>query len=103
MEQLDLLKFYPDGYPRSKRVVTRAELATLLARLVQRKIVPLPLNIKHVRFADVDGDEWYFGATLVAAGTGLMRGFPDGTFRPHQTMTRGEFAITLARLLPETR
>lgn len=98
-----LLRYFPDGFYRGKRTVTRAELATFLARLLERKNTPLPLNIEHVRFADVDGDEWYFGAVLIAAGTGLMQGYPDHTFRPKQPVTRGEFAVALAKLLFDKR
>lgn len=96
-----MMKGYPDGYSRRRRTATRAEATTALARLVRRSKTPLSLNIERVRYADMDGGEWYFGSVLISAGTGLMQSYPDRTFRPHRTVTRGEFAVALARLLPE--
>jgi hypothetical protein len=98
--QSGLIEGLPGLYFGRKRTATRAEFATILARLLQRKNTPVKLDIEKIRFSDVDGDEWYFGAVLTAAGTGLMQGYPDGTFRPGRTITRGEMALILAKLLP---
>ena len=32
---------------------------------------------------------------------GLLRGYPDGSFRPDKPVTRAELAVVLGRLLPE--
>lgn len=104
LNKLGLTYGYTDGYYRGKRTVTRIEFAVLLSRLVERRKSAPEFDIEQVRFTDVNGDEWYFGATLITAGTGLMQGYADRTFRPHQPVTRGEFAVILARLfLPDRR
>ncbi|HZP80678.1 MAG TPA: S-layer homology domain-containing protein [Chthonomonadaceae bacterium] len=61
------------------------------------------MNLEHANFRDVAGSEWAFGAVLVAAGSGVMQGYPDRAFRRNQSVTRREFAVTLARLLEGTR
>ena len=57
------------------------------------------LDLGQASFRDVDGDEWWYGAALVAAGAGVMRGYPDRTFRGKQTVTQKELAVMIARLL----
>lgn len=79
--------------------ISRAELATMVARLVQRMENPPALNIEHVRFSDVDGTEWYFGSVLVAVGSGLLPEYANETFRAKQPVTRNEAVVILARLL----
>ena len=54
-----------------------------------------------VTFSDVQGHlaENYIYQT---AGVGLIHGYPDGTFRPDQTITRAEFVTILAQESGET-
>ncbi len=48
--------------------------------------------------ADIAGS-WARADIEHLLGRGLVRGYPDGTFRPHAPITRAEFAVLLARLL----
>lgn len=99
VEMRGILKGYPTGFYAGSKKLTRAELAHIVTRLAQRMPNPPALNLEKANFKDVAGDEWYFGPVLVAAGSGLMPGFADGTFRSKQPVTRNEFAVILARLL----
>lgn len=73
-------KFAPD------KTLTRAEFATILVRSLD-----LPTSVKHEgKFKDVKGGEWYSTYVEAAASKGLIKGFPDGTFRPNQTINRQE-------------
>ena len=96
-----LVKGYPDSYYRGRRSASRAEFAAMLTRLTQHRKSPANLDMKRAHFSDMQGDEWYFGPVLIAAGAGGMRGYPDRTFRPHRAVSRGEAAVALAKLLPE--
>jgi len=42
-------------------------------------------------FTDLNPSEWYTKPILVLLQNGVIEGFDDGTFRPHQEVTRAEF------------
>ncbi len=95
----ELVQAYPDGYFRGKRALTRGELATLAYRLFERlQNRPRP-DLARANFRDVAGSEWWFGAELVAVGSGVMSGYPDRTFRGAAPATREELAVVIGRLL----
>jgi hypothetical protein len=50
-------------------------------------------------FKDVPPDHWAAPAVKELAAKGIMKGFPDGTFRGNQPVTRYELAVTLARFM----
>ncbi len=76
----------------------RGELTTLKGRL---NIVPqTPLNPTGVpSFTDVKPSDWF--ARYLASGEkqGLIRGFPDGTFRPRTPISRIEATAIVVRAL----
>lgn len=82
------VSFEPD------RNITRAEFATLLQRtLGLRETNEEPI------FTDVKADDWYYGAVQAAARAGLVKGYPEGDFRPNVNITRQEMAVMVARAL----
>ena len=48
-------------------------------------------------FDDVATDTWYSDAVAWAAENGLVLGFGNGNFRPHDNITRQDLAVILAR------
>lgn len=48
-------------------------------------------------FKDTTLGEWYCPYLNTAYQEGWARGYPDKTFRPHQNVTRAEFAVMLSR------
>lgn len=75
--------------------VTRAQFATLLVKA---------LNIREQaatgeRFTDVAADAWYARTVETAAANGLLKGYPDGSFRPDAKITRQELAAMVANAL----
>ncbi|WP_069650538.1 S-layer homology domain-containing protein [Caloranaerobacter ferrireducens] len=89
---LGIINGYEDGTYRPDRVLTRAELA---------KVVIIALGLEDVAdfaesmtiFSDMDG-HWAKKYVNVAASKGIIKGYPDGTFRPDATVSYAE-AITL--------
>ena len=78
---------YPEGNFNPEATVTRAELGTAFVRIKK-----IEMTAEHP-FTDVD-DHWgveYIGASFAG---GLIVGYPDGTFRPDNPVTRAE-AVTL--------
>ena len=49
-------------------------------------------------FSDVKKEKWYTDYVIWAAEKGVVEGYPDGTFRPKNVLTREEFALLLYRL-----
>lgn len=47
-------------------------------------------------FPDVQGTNWFSNFVSFLAQRNVVSGYPDGTFRPHQNVTRAEFATMLA-------
>ena len=78
---------YPDSTFRADRNMTRAEVAQMFYALLLDKNVTITKP-----FSDVPDDAWYATAVKTLASLGMMDGYPDGTFRPDEPITRAEFA-----------
>jgi hypothetical protein len=84
---------YPDGTFGPERSVTRAEIATMFA-----KILKLNLDFPGTqKFSDVKEGEWYYEYVQAIARTGLFVGDGDGSFRPNDPISRGEMAVVFAK------
>lgn len=51
-------------------------------------------------FMDVPTDHWAYDAVNMLQKDGIVIGYPDGTFGGKRAMSRYEFAVAIARLLP---
>jgi hypothetical protein len=84
---------YADGTFRPQAVLTRGQMATLLANA-------LDLPAGEHGFTDVAGTTHEAGIAAVTTA-GIARGYADGTFRPQAVLTRGQMATLLANALVE--
>ena len=84
-----------NGYFRPNDAITRAELAAMLAQFADVKGA---VNT----FSDVSAKHWASDAIAVCAKLGWINGYPDGTFRPDQTVTRAEMMAMINRALERT-
>ncbi len=84
---------FGDGRFRAQSTVTRGHATVMLGRLFD--IAPSDLA---GMFSDVPADDH---ARVIAslAHIGVVTGFPDGTFRPDEQMTRGQAALLVTRLM----
>jgi hypothetical protein len=67
----------------------------LIATLVLATLTPAMAQ----PFADVPTNHWAYDAIAELAAKGLVEGFPDGTFKGKQSMTRYEMAMVIARII----
>lgn len=109
MEALGIIKGYEDGTFKPENTITRAEMAVIICKMVGISEATVAGNANVAsKFSDVKAGSWYAGYVNVAAGRGLISGFPDGTFRPDETLTmnhvltlcvnalgRGEYVATM--------
>ncbi len=49
-------------------------------------------------FSDVKPGSWYYDTVTAMAQEGILKGYPDGSFRPDQTISGAEFAAVAARV-----
>ncbi len=89
---------YEDGCVRPEADITRAEVATIFFRLLDDRVREENMTAENA-FADVDAGDWYNTAVSTMAAMGVVGGYPDGTFRPGEPITRAEFAAMAARFL----
>ena len=87
---------YEDGTVRPNGSISRAEVATVLFRLLKDDVRAQNLT-KDNACSDVSGTAWYAAAVSTLSKMGVISGYPDGTFRPNAPITRAEFAAMIAR------
>ena len=82
---------YNDGTFRPNQPITRGEMAKIIANFAN-------LNKGTKSFTDLNG-HWSKTYVELAAGNGWIAGYPDGTFRPDQKITRAETVTMINRVL----
>lgn len=87
---------YEDGTVRPNGSISRAEVATVLFRLLKDDVRMQNLT-KDNAYSDVPDTAWYAAAVSTLSKMGGISGYPDGTFRPNAPITRAEFAAMIAR------
>jgi uncharacterized repeat protein (TIGR02543 family) len=81
-----------DGTFSPDSIITRAEFATILARMSGDDLSGYTSSV----FTDVAASDWYFAAVQRAYENGVAYGY-YGKFNPNATITRQDIAVMLAR------
>ncbi|TFE02195.1 S-layer homology domain-containing protein [Jeotgalibacillus salarius] len=84
---------YSDGTFRPHSDLTRGQAALIFSRAFKWAEAP-PSG-----FSDVSGNSEMSKAVAKLKEHGVTTGYPDGTFRPNEKITRGQFAAFLARAI----
>ena len=95
---LEITTGHPDGTYRPHQPVTRAHMAAFLSRTLGGP----PTGAEPAatsRFSDIPDDAWYLAHIEHIADLEITTGHPDGTYRPHQPVTRAHMAAFLSRLV----
>lgn len=100
-----IVKGYDDGTFRPERNLNRAEFSKMLLETVQddsycEECLSYPGELR--LFPDVVYRSWYGPYVCMAKYRGIVGGYPDGTFRPEQSITFAEAAkiVSVAMRLP---
>lgn len=83
---------YPNGTFKPTKAMTRAEVSSVIARIANGN---KPVA-GYTSFKDVDDSQWFAASVGFMEKRGLISGYQDGSFKPHQSITRAEFARILA-------
>lgn len=88
------LNGYQDGTFRPDSAITRAEVAVVYYRMLSGGE---GAGNESAGFCDVASGAWYADAVNYLVGIGVINGYPDGTFKPNQAITRAELVTIAAR------
>lgn len=86
---------FPDGTFKPDDGITRAQFAAIVV-----KALGLPAAGRNAEFKDLSDKHWAYKAISSAVEGGLVGGFPDGSFRPEDKITRTQALVILAKALP---
>ena len=92
MSALSIITGYPDGTFKPNKPITRAEFAAIAARFDETQ------SGKSATFSDVIG-HWAAKEIGIAYYNDWIKGYPDGTFKPDQNITRAEAMTLINRVL----
>lgn len=95
----DILTGYPDETFKPKREISRAELVTMLVRALELNKMETEIKIKKSFYKDMNTDHWANNNVNLTSYLGIISGYPDGTFRPKNPVTRAETAKMLNEFL----
>ncbi len=87
---------YPDGEVKPMNNITREEVAMIFYRLLTDESRNNLLSDSNP-FTDLEGHGWSTRAISTLYNAGIIKGYPDGTFRPSEPITRAEFATIAAK------
>ena len=85
-EHVAYLKGYGKGYVRPEAKVTRAEMATILYRLLDTASVRNYYTSAN-SFSDVNGGDWYNDAVSTLVNAGIIKGYAGGKYYPNAYIT----------------
>lgn len=92
LEQLGIIKGYPDGSFRPDAEITRAEFAAMASKFAD-------LKEGDKTFKDLDRDHWAYDLVRRAASAGWIHGYPDGTFKADKKISRAEVVSITNKML----
>ncbi|WP_337103924.1 S8 family peptidase [Paenibacillus sp. YIM B09110] len=75
-----------------QRAITRAEAVAMAVKAYKPSG---NTSLSQKRFNDVSASHWAYDAIAKAVQQGWVKGFPDGSFRPDQPITRVEMAVII--------
>lgn len=93
-----ILEGYPDGTYQPEKDITRAEFAKILVEALGLGSAA-NAAVGKTNFSDVTASHWAAGYMNVASGQGLIKGYPDGTFKPSKQVSYAEALTMLVRAL----
>lgn len=91
------IKGFPDGTFGPEKDITRAQVATIIARAI------LPGFKEGADYGNIGGytdvtGHWAASAIAYCSKYGVFKGYDDGTFQPNRSISRQELALVVARL-----
>ncbi len=102
LSTLGIVDGYQDGTYKPNNTVTRAELAKLIIVTLGKEKTADALKGKTDYF-DVVENSWASGYINCASDLGIIKGYPDGSFKPSNSVSYVEASTMLLRALNYTK
>lgn len=93
LAQRQIIGGFPDNTFKPNHPITRAQFAAIAVRAFN-----LPMGGSGA-FVDVPNNYWAAAAIRAVSNASLVTGFPDGTFRPEERITRAQALVVLTKAL----
>ncbi|MDD7352217.1 MAG: S-layer homology domain-containing protein, partial [Peptoniphilaceae bacterium] len=90
---------YPDGTVRPDGEITRAEVAAIFARLAEKNTSGAFVD----KFGDVKQGDWFTESIMKLTSKDIIKGYPDGTYKPNNDITRAEFATIASKYITDKK
>ena len=97
---MGVFKGYEDGSFKPENKITRAEVATIIYRIYTKDVAKNDksgLYATYNKFSDMAGAGWAAGYIGYCANAELVKGYPDGTFKPSGNVTGYEVLAMILR------
>ncbi len=93
---LGAVQGYPDGSFRPNQTLNRAEFLKIV--FLSHPQIRVSLSDVENCFPDVKAGDWFSRYVCLAQKRGIVKGYPDGFFRPENTVNYAEALAILGRL-----
>ena len=87
-----------EGNFRPSDNITRAEFAAICVRFFEKRSAST-ISPKDIAFTDFDSSHWAYDTIKKAYANGYVSGYPDGTLKADNTITRAEAVTIVNRML----
>ncbi|MCL2407838.1 MAG: S-layer homology domain-containing protein [Defluviitaleaceae bacterium] len=107
-----LMGLTPEGYFQTNVPITRANVALVITEVMDLVTKYARYGTGHTidgvtqNFPSAFGDtntHWARGVIWLATQEGILAGFPDGTFRPNEAVTRAQLAVIFNRMFERSQ
>lgn len=85
-----------NGYSNPDSHITRGEFTALITRAFETD-----KKQNSIEFYDVGKDHIFYESINIAASAGIIGGFPDGSFKPEEKITREQIMLIISRITDE--
>ncbi|MFZ5352858.1 MAG: S-layer homology domain-containing protein [Bacillota bacterium] len=93
-KQYGLLEVFQGKSFEPDKIITREEMAVIAVEAVNTDY-----KQKAISFSDIKTDYRYYDEIVKAGSLGIIKGMPDGTFKPKGSSTRAEASVIIQRLM----
>lgn len=97
--QEDILRGYDDNTFKPTNNVTRAELATMVSRILSRNGIESGGTFEQQQFADIMDAVWAIDDIAEIAEFDIVKGRDERNFAPNDNATRAEVATMISRMI----
>ncbi|SJZ40279.1 S-layer homology domain-containing protein [Selenihalanaerobacter shriftii] len=95
----EIITGYPDNTFKPEKEITRAELVTMLMRALELNKMETEIKLNKSYYPDMTVKHWANNAVNLSSYLDIISGYPDGTFKPNDFVTRAETAKMLDSFL----